>query len=477
MDNINKTQLDEQIKKTEELLARATDDNMKAVLQKRLDALNRVANPPSGGSASEQLLQRLQQQLAVDAGLSEDEVARIAEKVLAQAQITASQLAPDVVEMIDRTKAINVQISSVVSTGQTIVSPTATVKGARALFYVLMSDFAANNNVYLYGPAGTGKTAMAKYMGRALNYKVLTINCNQYTSPIEIIGGQTIDGYQEGTLIQAWGNLNLGINPMTNQEYEGAILLIDELPKLDPNTAGLMNDALSSLKDPPVINSQGMLVPKEIKNGRNQNIKLATYGETGKPRLFVIGTGNTLLLRPDPTYTANFAQDASLQDRFAGSTYRVYYDYELEYNQVLNNIPIMIQGKKINMNFAFLFNFLIDLREAIETENYTNVAFVSMRIMTNLRDTYIEYRKNELLPLNQQNTRPKTLQDGIESFMNLFTPTQRQNIMPQEVADFLENKIAEVNTRPLEELSTKQDIEQAEQKIADWYTKFGNKIF
>jgi uncharacterized membrane-anchored protein YjiN (DUF445 family) len=137
----------------------------------------------------------------------------------------------------------------------------------------------------------------------------------------------------------------------------------------------------------------------------------------------------------------------------------------------------MIQGKKINMNFAFLFNFLIDLREAIETENYTNVAFVSMRIMTNLRDTYIEYRKNELLPLNQQNTRPKTLQDGIESFMNLFTPTQRQNIMPQEVADFLENKIAEVNTRPLEELSTKQDIEQAEQKISDWYTKFGNKIF
>jgi hypothetical protein len=61
--------------------------------------------------------------------------------------------------------------------------------------------------------------------------------------------------------------------------------------------------------------------------------------------------------------------------------------------------------------------------------------------------------------------------------MNLFTPTQRQNIMPQEVADFLENKIAEVNTRPLEELSTKQDIEQAEQKISDWYTKFGNKIF
>jgi cobaltochelatase CobS len=465
------------IKKIEDLLAAGgLEPYQVTLLQNQLDRLKGTSSTSTGSTID--ALRELQQMLMTDAGLSQDEVERIAERVFVGSQVTLSQLAPDVMDYIDKTKALTIQMASVMSGGQVATSPIATVVGERALFYVLMSDWQAGNNVYLYGPAGTGKTAMAKYMGRAINYKVLTINCNQYTSPIEIIGGQTIDGYQEGTLIEAWGNLNLGINPENNKPYEGAILLIDELPKLDPNTAGLMNDALSSLKDKPIFNPQtGRMLPREIKNGRNERIPLASY-DNGKPRLMIIGTGNTLLLRPDPNYTANFAQDASLQDRFAGSTYRVFYDYELEYKQVLSGINIEVGGKNITgVNMAFLFNFLIDLRESIETNNYTNEAFISMRIMTNLRDTYIQYRLNAMLPLDEQNKRPKTLQDGIESFMNLFTPTQRTNIMPQEIQEFLEVTIPEVNTRPLEALSSKEDIDRAEEIIKNWYTTYGNKIF
>jgi cobaltochelatase CobS len=465
------------IKKIEDLLAAGgLEPYQVTLLQNQLDRLKGTSSTSTGSTID--ALRELQQMLMTDAGLSQDEVERIAERVFVGSQVTLSQLAPDVMDYIDKTKALTIQMASVMAGGQVAASPISTVVGERALFYVLMSDWQAGNNVYLYGPAGTGKTAMAKYMGRAINYKVLTINCNQYTSPIEIIGGQTIDGYQEGTLIEAWGNLNLGINPENNKPYDGAILLIDELPKLDPNTAGLMNDALSSLKDKPIFNPQtGRMIPKEIKNGRNERIPLASY-DNGKPRLMIIGTGNTLLLRPDPNYTANFAQDASLQDRFAGSTYRVFYDYELEYKQVLSGINIEVGGKNItDVNMAFLFNFLIDLRESIETNNYTNEAFISMRIMTNLRDTYIQYRLNAMLPLDEQNKRPKTLQDGIESFMNLFTPTQRTNIMPQEIQEFLEVTIPEVNTRPLEALSSKEDIERAEEIIKNWYTTYGNKIF
>jgi cobaltochelatase CobS len=465
------------IKKIEDLLAAGgLEPYQVTLLQNQLDRLKGTSSTSTGSTID--ALRELQQMLMTDAGLSQDEVERIAERVFVGSQVTLSQLAPDVMDYIDKTKALTIQMASVMAGGQVAASPISTVVGERALFYVLMSDWQAGNNVYLYGPAGTGKTAMAKYMGRAINYKVLTINCNQYTSPIEIIGGQTIEGYQEGTLIEAWGNLNLGINPENNKPYDGAILLIDELPKLDPNTAGLMNDALSSLKDKPIFNPQtGRMIPKEIKNGRNKRIPLASY-DNGKPRLMIIGTGNTLLLRPDPNYTANFAQDASLQDRFAGSTYRVFYDYELEYKQVLSGINIEVGGKNItDVNMAFLFNFLIDLRESIETNNYTNEAFISMRIMTNLRDTYIQYRLNAMLPLDEQNKRPKTLQDGIESFMNLFTPTQRTNIMPQEIQEFLEVTIPEVNTRPLEALSSKEDIERAEEIIKNWYTTYGNKIF
>lgn len=139
---------------------------------------------------------------------------------------------------------------------------------------------------------GTGKTFIAKEIANAIGYQVITINCNQFTSPLEIIGGQTIDGYQEGKLIRAWGNLNLDINPATQKPYEGALLLIDELPKLDPNTAGIMNDALSTVKDPPrVVN--GKMEDKYIYNGRNERIALKNF--------FAVGTGNTQLLKPTQT--------------------------------------------------------------------------------------------------------------------------------------------------------------------------------
>ena len=415
-------------------------------------------------------LQVLSQMLQAQIGLSEAEVRQIAQTVFATSKIGKGQLDDELLEYIDQTRKMVVQVS-LTTAGQTLTTSTKMQGGNRALFYVMMSDFAAGNNVYLYGPAGTGKTFMAKIIAEAVGYKVITINCNQYTSPIEIIGGQTIDGYQEGKLITAWkaDPKELGINPKTGQPFIGALLLIDELPKLDPNTAGIMNDALSVIKDPVRIDVNGQPIPKKIMNGRNQEIS--------KGNLFVVATGNTLLLRPDPTYTANFAQDASLQDRFAGSTYRVFYDYELEYTNVFEAVNIDTgNGNIVTANMAFLFNFLIALRESIEKNNYTQEAFISMRLMNNLRDTYVEFRKNALLPKSEQNLRPKTLQDGIRSFLNLFTEQQRQNLMPQEVADFLDNVIPDVDGRPLDELSNDTEIQQAKDIVKNWKVAFGNRI-
>lgn len=434
--------------------------------------LEKLKGAPSGQFANPivEPMQILSQMLQAKLGISEDEVRQIAQTVFASSKIGKNQLDDSLLEYIDATRKMVVNVS-LTTAGQTITSSSKMQGGNRALFYVMMSDFAAGNNVYLYGPAGTGKTFMAKVVAEAIGYKVITINCNQYTSPIEIIGGQTIDGYQEGKLITAWkaDSRELGINPKTGLPYAGALLLIDELPKLDPNTAGIMNDALSVIKDPVRIGVDGEPIPKKIMNGRNQEI--------AKGNLFVVATGNTLLLRPDPTYTANFAQDASLQDRFAGSTYRVFYYYELEYTNVFESVNIEVgMGNVATVNMAFLFNFLIKLRESIEKNGYTNEAFISMGLMNNLRDTYVEFRKNAMLPKAEQNTRPKTLQDGILSFLNLFTEQQRTNLIPQEVSEFIDNVIPDVNGRPLDELSTMEEIEAAKQIVRNWRSVYGERI-
>ena len=135
---------------------------------------------------------------------------------------------------------------------------------------------------------------------KAINYKLVTLNCNQFTSPLDIIGGQTIEGYQEGRLITAFGNLDLGVNPATGKEFSGALLLLDELPKLDPNTAGVLNDGLSKIKDPIEKSQTGKIIPPTITNGRGQAIS--------KGKIFVIATGNSLLNEADADYEANFKQ-------------------------------------------------------------------------------------------------------------------------------------------------------------------------
>ena len=72
-----------------------------------------------------------------------------------------------------------------------------------------------------------------------------------------MVGGQTIDGYQKGKLEIAWSNVDENGN-----DFNGAVLCLDEMPKLDPNTAGLLNSALAKVKLPNAT----------IRNGRGQSI-------------------------------------------------------------------------------------------------------------------------------------------------------------------------------------------------------------
>jgi hypothetical protein len=304
----------------------------------------------------------------------------------------------------------------------------------------------------------THNTFIAGIIADKLNYKLITLNCNQFTSPLDIVGGQTIEGYKEGRLTQAWGNLDLGSNALGNP-YEGALLLLDELPKIDPNTAGILNDGLAKIKDgvKEVTDSKGnkVQVPPSIMNGNGELIE--------KKKIFIIATGNSLLNEANKDYEANFKQDLSLQDRFAGSCYKITYNYKFEYEKIMTNVSTKTLPNVI-FDLTFAFNFLSQLRMKIVELELTGVAFVSTRLMIVARDTFVAYIVNrELAPNNI--AEPKKISEVVKSFMSLFKPDQRSNIENQlsnEFKEFYDN-CAIKESLPLDQLneSTKEQRDLA----------------
>lgn len=248
-------------------------------------------------------------------------------------------------------------------------------------FQKIVDDIILGQNVFLVGGAGTGKTTLAQNAAVALGREYMTINCSQWTAPTEIIGGQTLDGYQEGKLIEAWKN--------------GYLLILDELPKIDPNTAGLFNDALAKSKIPGAL----------IFNSRKEKFER-------HPNFAVIATGNVWPIAESVAYGANNKQDLSLLDRFAGCVYTIEKNPELE-QQVVGSMILWV--------------WCAELRRIIEDLRYE--AQISMRFMMTCRDTLLL----ELQRLSEGGVlsadKGKTLEDCFTSYLTSnFTEVQRKTI-------------------------------------------------
>ncbi len=251
-------------------------------------------------------------------------------------------------------------------------------------FQQMVDDVLLGNNVFLVGGAGTGKTFTAENLiaKQALNRPHITINCSQWTSPTEIIGGQTMDGYVEGKLIEAWKN--------------GWVLILDELPKIDPNTAGLFNDALSKT----------YLNDALIFNARKESF-------TKHPDFACIATGNIYPNKESLSYGANNKQDLSLLDRFSGSVYFV------EKNPVIE--------KQILQN-TMIWSICDKLRDAIEVFKYE--AQLSLRFMRTARDAYaletkrLQTKSSKTISANEG----KTFKSAMDSYLSTFTEMQQKNL-------------------------------------------------
>jgi hypothetical protein len=84
--------------------------------------------------------------------------------------------------------------------------------------------------------------------------------------------------------------------------------------------------------------------------------------------------------------------------------------------------------------FLFIWLYLVKLRQQIEAKRLQGRAFVSIRLMESLRDTYKIYRTYDTALKSANGTplisQPKSLQQACESFFSLF---------PNNVANELKN--------------------------------------
>ena len=381
--------------------------------------------------------------------LDEDEVKRIFREEIETEKISFDNL-DDTIKKLLSNQPTQVTLTIKQGTTTKIITRQLDLGITRPIVQLVLSDILARNNVYLYGGAGTGKTYLAKTLKGLLDWDVITVNCNQFTSALELIGGQTIDGYQEGKVIRAFGNLKADGTPTGR----GCILLLDELPKIDPNTAGILNSALATVGE----YYEG--VASSIQNAKGDIIE--------RGDCFIMATGNSLLNTKDAEYEANFKQDLSLQDRFAGSTYRVFVDQKFEWEKILFQ------------KWAFIFIYLTKLRKAIEDEGFASKAFVSVRLMVSVQKTYnvfrqvkdaksgiieVEFPDVSFTPANVtgalssiQSVSVKTVENSLNEFFSLFTSEQ---------ADILRTKtdymgwlqiVKEKNKMPIDKLNSPQEL-------------------
>jgi len=442
-------------------LSKATSQPVKDVLNAEIqkEVLITQTTSGSGGDVAKLVLMMKdvvdtmkRNQPQVGATVSQKDVDRLVKEALSKSKIKFDDLS-------DELKA---HLTSVMKVGLTLNTGTFVGQGGtidfelyeKPLFQKILSDAMAYNNIYLYGGAGAGKTCMAAALADFLGYEYIELACNQFTSPLEILGGQTIDGYQRGKLERAWGNLDASEvdadgNAMKSTKYLGAVLCLDELPKIDPNTAGALNGALAKVKEyKKSKDAYGteITTPPTIENGRGQKIK--------KGNLVIIATGNLKLNEISTEYEANFKQDLSLQDRFAGSTYEVVVDQKYEYHKIMKG-------------FAFIWLAMTKLREKIIEQKWTGFAFVSLRIMINLKETYEVYRRSidgsldASQPIKDALKSPKTVMQGVDSFLSLFKEDQIRDLKLAMDYNNFEKLCLVKDSLPLNALNTKEEEEEA----------------
>lgn len=172
---------------------------------------------------------------------------------------------------------------------------------------------AGMNNIWMVGPAGCGKSTIARETAKELDMPYLCISCGIGTSATEFTG------YKYPTR---------EATKFSEYYAKKSVILIDEMTALDPAVAQVINAALA-----------------------NNEIETTTGTVTRHPECIIIATSNTFGGGADRQYVANNQLDASTIDRFIGGIIEVNYsaEYENTYDkEVVTYINLLRECIKLN---------------------------------------------------------------------------------------------------------------------------------
>lgn len=172
---------------------------------------------------------------------------------------------------------------------------------------------AGMNNIWMVGPAGCGKSTIARNTAKELDVPYLCISCGIGTSATEFTG---------------YKYPNREATKFAEFYAKKSIILIDEMTALDPSVAQVINAALA-----------------------NNEIETTTGTVLRHPECIIIATSNTFGNGADRQYVANNQLDASTIDRFTGAIIEVNYSnkYESQFDQeVVNYVRLLRACIKTN---------------------------------------------------------------------------------------------------------------------------------
>lgn len=183
--------------------------------------------------------------------------------------------------------------------------PFAKIEGAHhtALPRLLKLVAAGFRNFLIVGPAGSGKTTLARDLAKALTRAYASISCTSGMSESSLTG-RAIPNLATGDVVYQ--------STQFVATYEGGgVFLIDEVDAADPNVMLVINSALANGHMP---------LPNRTE---------APTAERHDDSI-IICAANTWGTGADRQYVGRNQLDAAFLDRFVGATIEVNYDRELE---------------------------------------------------------------------------------------------------------------------------------------------------